>query len=58
VRSGSLIQLAAILFAAPAFRFSVIASVCCFTSQMLGLIALPFYLQHTLGMRAVEADST
>ncbi|MBN9076494.1 MAG: hypothetical protein J0H84_09755 [Rhizobiales bacterium] len=53
-----MIQLAAILFAAPAFRFSVIASVCCFTSQMLGLIALPFYLQHTLGMRAVEADST
>ncbi len=43
------------LLATPAFRFSVIASVCCFTGQMLSLIALPFYLQHKLGMTATEA---
>ena len=43
------------LLATPAFRFSVIASVCCFTGQMLSLIALPFYLQHRLGMTATEA---
>ena len=43
------------LFAAPAFRFSVAASVCCFTGQMLGLVALPFYLQHRLGMSPTEA---
>lgn len=43
------------LLATPAFRFSVIASVCCFAGQMLGLIALPFYLQHRLGMTATEA---
>ena len=43
------------LFAAPAFRFSVAASVACFTGQMLGLIALPFYLQHRLGMSPTEA---
>ncbi|MDW6023351.1 MFS transporter [Mesorhizobium sp. BAC0120] len=43
------------LLVTPAFRASVIASVCCFTGQMLGLIALPFYLQHRLGMTATEA---
>jgi DHA2 family multidrug resistance protein-like MFS transporter len=43
------------LLATPAFRVAVIASVCCFTGQMLGLIALPFYLQHRLGMTATEA---
>lgn len=43
------------LFAAAAFRFSVIASVCCFAGQMLGLLALPFYLQHKLGMMATQA---
>jgi DHA2 family multidrug resistance protein-like MFS transporter len=43
------------LFADAAFRSSVIASVCCFTGQMLGLVALPFYLQHKLGMTATEA---
>jgi DHA2 family multidrug resistance protein-like MFS transporter len=35
------------------FRLSVIASVCCFTGQMAGLVALPFYLQHTLGQSAL-----
>ncbi|MGB3539467.1 MAG: MFS transporter [Mesorhizobium sp.] len=43
------------LLATPAFRFSAIASVCCFTGQTLGVIALPFYLQHGLGMTATEA---
>jgi DHA2 family multidrug resistance protein-like MFS transporter len=43
------------LLAAPAFRFSAIASVCCFAGQTLGAIALPFYLQHGLGMTATEA---
>ena len=32
------------------FRLSVIASVCCFTGQSAALIALPFYLQHGLGL--------
>lgn len=33
-----------------AFRLSAIASVCCFTGQAAGMVALPFYLQHTLGL--------
>ena len=37
------------------FRISVIASICCFTGQMGGLIALPFYLQHELGQSPVAA---
>ena len=32
------------------FRISVIASVCCFTAQMGSYVALPFYLQHGLGL--------
>jgi len=43
------------LFAAPAFRVAVIASIACFTGQMLSYVALPFYLQHTLGMTPTEA---
>lgn len=31
------------------FRISVIASVLCFAGQTAGLVALPFYLQHSLG---------
>ena len=34
------------------FRLAVIASVCCFAAQMMGLVALPFYLQHKLGQAA------
>jgi DHA2 family multidrug resistance protein-like MFS transporter len=37
------------LLRVPLFRRSVIASVCCFTGQTAGLVALPFYLQHGLG---------
>ncbi|HZX27986.1 MAG TPA: MFS transporter [Telluria sp.] len=35
------------------FRVSIIASVCCFTGQMMGFVALPFYLQHELGLSAM-----
>ncbi|MEM5472846.1 MFS transporter [Hoeflea sp. AS60] len=38
------------LLAEPGFRVAVIASVACFTGQMLAYVALPFYLQHTMGM--------
>lgn len=31
------------------FRLSVMASVCCFAGMTMGLLALPFYLQHSLG---------
>jgi len=37
------------LLRSPPFRISVIASVCCFTAQMVSYVALPFYLQHALG---------
>ncbi len=40
------------LLRSPSFRISVIASVCCFTAQMISYIALPFYLQHSLGETA------
>jgi DHA2 family multidrug resistance protein-like MFS transporter len=43
------------LLAEPAFRVAVIASVSCFTGQMLSYVALPFYLQHTLHMTPVLA---
>lgn len=32
------------------FRISIVASVCCFTCQMASYVALPFYMQHELGM--------
>jgi DHA2 family multidrug resistance protein-like MFS transporter len=34
------------------FRISVIASVLCFSGVAAGMVALPFYLQHGLGMSA------
>lgn len=37
------------LLADRSFRMAVIASVCCFTGQTAGMLALPFYLQHSLG---------
>jgi DHA2 family multidrug resistance protein-like MFS transporter len=37
------------LLRAGTFRVSVLASVCCFAGMTLGLLALPFYLQHSLG---------
>lgn len=32
------------------FAISVIASICCFTGQAAGMVALPFHLQHGLGL--------
>ncbi|WP_342593291.1 MFS transporter [Ramlibacter agri] len=37
------------LLRVPSFRASIVASVCCFTAQMAGFVALSFYLQHVLG---------
>ena len=37
------------LLRAGPFRMSVVASVCCFAGMTMGLLALPFYLQHSLG---------
>ncbi|MDB4971683.1 MAG: hypothetical protein JWN48_24 [Myxococcaceae bacterium] len=36
------------------FRVSVIASVCCFSGQSAAMVALPFYLQHGLGLDALH----
>ena len=45
------------LLRVPSFRVSIIASVCCFTGQMLGYLALPFYFQHELGLSATAAGA-
>ncbi|MEJ7685973.1 MAG: MFS transporter [Variovorax sp.] len=37
------------LLRATSFRTSVIASICCFAGMTIALLALPFYLQHSLG---------
>lgn len=37
------------------FRVSVAASVCCFAGQAMAMVALPFYLQHALGMTPMGA---
>jgi len=42
------------LLRVPSFRVSVIASVCCFTGQMMGYVALPFHFQHELGLSAMD----
>jgi DHA2 family multidrug resistance protein-like MFS transporter len=39
----------------PIFAISFCNSICSFVAQMLGMVTLPFYLQHTLGYSAVEA---
>jgi len=36
------------------FRMSIVASVCCFSGQMIGYVALPFYFQHELGLSALS----
>jgi DHA2 family multidrug resistance protein-like MFS transporter len=41
------------LLRSPPFRSSVIASVACFSGQTVALVALPFYLQHSLGQSAL-----
>ena len=37
------------------FRISVFASICCFAGQTTGMVALPFYLQHGLGLQTMMA---
>ena len=37
------------LLRASSIRMSVIASICCFAGITLGLLSLPFYLQHSFG---------
>ena len=43
------------LLRADSFRFSVIASTCCFAGQTAGMVALPFYLQYGLGQDTLKA---
>lgn len=43
------------LLRADSFRFSVIASACCFAGQTASMVALPFYLQHELGQNTLMA---
>lgn len=40
------------------FSLSIAASVCCFTGQTAALVALPFYLQHGLGLSPLGAGLT
>ena len=42
------------LLRATSFRTSVIASICCFAGITMGLVALPFYLQHSLGQDTLK----
>lgn len=39
----------------PAFAFSVAASICAFTAQMLAFVSLPFLMQGKFGLSVVEA---
>ncbi len=43
------------LFRDRAFSVAVAASICCFTGQMMSYVALPFYLQHGMGMTPTQA---
>ena len=38
----------------PIFRLSILASIVCFSAQMLAFVALPFHFQGVLGRTAVE----
>ena len=42
------------LFRIPIFALSVGCSIACFTAQMLALVSLPFFMQHTLGLSVAE----
>jgi DHA2 family multidrug resistance protein-like MFS transporter len=42
------------LFKIPIFALSIGCSICCFTAQMLALVSLPFFMQHTLGLSAAQ----
>ena len=38
----------------PLFGLSIATSICSFAAQMIAFVAMPFFLQHTLGRTAVE----
>ncbi|MEG1611552.1 MAG: MFS transporter [Alistipes sp.] len=38
----------------PIFSVSIITSICSFLAQMLAMVSLPFYLQHTFGYNEVD----
>ena len=42
------------LFRIPIFSLSIGCSIACFTAQMLALVSLPFFMQHSLGLSAVQ----
>ena len=42
------------LFRIPIFSLSIGCSITCFTAQMLALVSLPFFMQHSLGMTVVQ----
>lgn len=42
------------LFKIPIFALSIGCSICCFTAQMLALVSLPFFMQHTLELTAAQ----
>ena len=54
-RSAPLVPLD--LLARPGFRGSVLASICCFTAQSAGIVALPFYLHDALGQGPLAAGA-
>jgi len=42
------------LFRIPIFSMSIGCSIACFTAQMMALVSLPFFMQHTLDMSVAE----
>ncbi|MFP1729010.1 MFS transporter [Lonsdalea quercina] len=42
------------LFKIPRFRWAIAASFCMFAAQMCAFVALPFYMQHSLGRTIVQ----
>ena len=42
------------LFRSPIFSLSIGCSICCFTAQMLALVSLPFFMQHSLGLSVAQ----
>ena len=42
------------LFRIPIFSLSIGCSIACFTAQMLALVSLPFFMQHSLGLSVVQ----
>lgn len=42
------------LFRIPIFSLSVGCSIACFTAQMLALVSLPFFMQHSLGLSVAQ----